>query len=54
MKYIVLDWETYLSDPKYWQHISDHKAIPLHIGTDLENMGLVRPAIWNNQQEAAE
>lgn len=36
MKYIVLDWKTYLADPIYWQQISNEKSIPLHIGTDLE------------------
>lgn len=34
MKYIVLDWETYLSDPEFWKAISEEKKIPLHIGTD--------------------
>jgi len=36
MKYIVLDWKTYLADPNYWQRISNEKAIPLHLGTGLE------------------
>jgi hypothetical protein len=36
MKYIVLDWKTYLLDPEFWQAVSNEKAIPLHIGTDLE------------------
>ena len=34
MKYIVLDWKTYLADPEYWQRISNEKAIPLHIGEE--------------------
>ena len=31
MGYIVLDWKTYLSDPEFWQIISQEKKIPLHI-----------------------
>ena len=34
MKYIVLDWKTYLADPDYWQQISNLKSIPLHIGEE--------------------
>ena len=34
MRYIVLDWKTYLADPEYWQRISCEKAIPLHIGEE--------------------
>ena len=34
MRYIVLDWKTYLADPEYWQRISREKAIPLHIGEE--------------------
>ena len=34
MKFIVLDWETYLTEPAYWQALSQEKQIPLHIGTD--------------------
>jgi hypothetical protein len=36
MKFIVLDWKTYLANPEYWQQISNEHAISLHIGTDLE------------------
>jgi hypothetical protein len=34
MKFIVLDWKTYLADSEYWQALSKEKQIPLHIGTD--------------------
>lgn len=34
MNYIVLDWKTYLSNPAYWQKISNDNSIPLHIGEE--------------------
>lgn len=34
MKYIVLDWPTYLSDRDFWEKLSQAYAMPLHIGTE--------------------
>ncbi|CAB4158392.1 hypothetical protein UFOVP700_8 [uncultured Caudovirales phage] len=36
VKYIVLDWQTYLSDRQYWERISQEKSIVLHVGTDQD------------------
>lgn len=32
MKYIQLDYKTYLADPDYWNNISNLHSIALHIG----------------------
>jgi hypothetical protein len=34
MKYIVLDWKTYLSNPEFWQKVSNDYLMPLHIGEE--------------------
>jgi hypothetical protein len=32
MKYIQLDFKTYLANPDYWNNISNDNGIALHIG----------------------
>jgi hypothetical protein len=46
MSYIVVDSETYLRDPKYWQQLGINYGIPLHIGVD--------PNALNNSNDTAE